>query len=146
MWKFSNHVGYNNYNDLKLVTFIILPNGGKMWKLYKNRLLKTSNKISSLDKTINMQSQIYTLKALSSNLTRMTRKGPIGVKLHSGSTMTQKKKKWRGAGSIWPHHFVKSAESWKNSGSLLTRNLPQWTLFPRHVDPGVLRVYSMIIY
>ena len=64
-----------------------------------------------------------------------TRKGTIGVKLHSGSTTTRKSvnltqsmtQSWVNVTPL----FIKSAESWRNPGSLLTRNWvwPQWTLF-----------------
>ena len=62
-------------------------------------------------------------------------KGSIGAKLHSGSTMTRKSVSLtRNMTQSWVNLtplFVKSAESWPHSGSLLTRNgvWPQWTLF-----------------
>ena len=66
---------------------------------------------------------------------KLTRKGSIGAKLHSGSTMTRKSvnltrnvtRSWVNLTSL----LVKSAKSWPISGSSLTRNgvWPQWTLF-----------------
>ena len=75
---------------------------------------------------------------------KLTRKGSIGNKHHSGITMTRK---WvnltRNMTQSWVNRtLVKSAESWSNSGSLLTQ---KWVydpngLFSGSVDPGVLRV------
>ena len=65
----------------------------------------------------------------------MTRKGFIGAKLHSGSTMTRKSVNLtRNVTQSWVNLtplFVKSGGSWQISVSSLTRNgvWPQWTLF-----------------
>ena len=75
-----------------------------------------------------------------------TRKGSIGAILNSGSTMTQSLVNllWNMAQS-WVNLtplFVKSAERWPNSGSLLIRNWVwlQWILFRGHL--GVFRTVA----
>ena len=73
----------------------------------------------------------------------MTRKGSIGAKLHSGSTMTRKSVNLtRNVTQSWVNLtplFVKSAEIWPVSGSSLTRNgvLAPLDPFPGHADRGV---------
>ena len=78
---------------------------------------------------------------------RDSEKGSIGAKLHSGSAMTWKslnltRKMTQSWVNLTPL-FVKSAESWPNSGSLLTQNgvWPRWILFRVTLTRVFYRVY-----
>ena len=81
----------------------------------------------------------------------ITRKGSIGAQLHSGSKMTRELvsflQTWQVMGSDWPSSGWHSASSWLISGSSLTRNgvWPQWTVSGSISDPGVFRVYHLLI-
>ena len=92
----------------------------------------------------NLRWGVYTLKTPAGS--NLIRKGSLGAKLHSGSTMTRKSVNLtRNMTQRWvtlTPFYVRSAKSWQNSGSLLTRNwvIPPTDPFPGNADPGVFRV------
>ena len=90
------------------------------------------------------------LNTSGSNLTH-GRKGPVlGLSFIPVQRWPGNQSTWFGiwprAGSIWPH-YLSSAESWPNSGSLFTP--PELSMilmdpFPGHADPGVFEMLSYI--